>query len=184
MAYKKSSKLHFHGDTLYIAVTSNMQDVWDDLKIPLHQTKYAQRYRDAEKYIKNKSLGIKHVVGHSLGGSTSLELQKNHPDKNLKVTTYGSPTLSLGDDPNTNRFRNAFDPVSMLDRNANYGNQKFNLDFLKNHSYKNFRNVSGTDGGWLIDPRPVSKENYFAPVRSNDIEFEEMDDNEGWVWGK
>ena len=37
-AYAVDDKLYAHGDTLYIAGTSSLRDVWDDLNIPFHLT--------------------------------------------------------------------------------------------------------------------------------------------------
>ena len=47
-AYALPDKVFVNGDTLYVAGTSYLQDVWDDLKIPFSQTSKAQRYSDAE----------------------------------------------------------------------------------------------------------------------------------------
>ena len=130
-AYGRESKLYTHGDTLYIAGTSSLQDVWDDLKIPFNMTDQSMRYRKATSLLKVNS-NIQNVVGHSLGGSVALELQKNFPDRKFKSNTYGAPVLSItGAD---NRFRNVFDPVSFLDRGA--GNS-VNVG-LNPHTYSNF----------------------------------------------
>ncbi len=75
---------------------------------------------------------IMNVVGHSLGGSVALELQQNFPDRKFKSNTYGAPVASLtGAD---NRFRNYFDPVSILDRGAN---NKVRVG-LNPHDFSNF----------------------------------------------
>ena len=60
------------------------------------------------------------VVGHSLGGSVSLELQKNYPDRIKKSRTYGAPVMDLlgSESENVDRYRNWFDPVSICDRGA------------------------------------------------------------------
>ena len=60
------------------------------------------------------------MVGHSLGGSVSLELQKNYPDRKLKSRTYGAPVMDLlgSESENVDRYRNGFDPVSVFDRGA------------------------------------------------------------------
>ncbi len=130
-AYGRGSKLYTHGNTLYIAGTSSLQDVWDDLKIPFNQTDKSQRYRMAVAALKLNP-NITNVVGHSLGGSVALELQKNFPDRNFKSNTYGAPVLSAT--AADNRFRNYFDPVSILDRgeasSVNIG--------LNPHTYSNF----------------------------------------------
>ncbi len=130
-AYGRESKLYTHGDTLYIAGTSSLQDVWDDLKIPFSMTDQSMRYRKATSLLKVNS-NIQNVEGHSLGGSVALELQKNFPDRKFKSNTYGAPVLSInGAD---NRFRNYFDPVSILDRGAD---NTFHMGF-NTHSFVNF----------------------------------------------
>ncbi len=60
------------------------------------------------------------VVGHSLGGSVSLELQKNYPDIIKKSRTYGAPVMDLlgSESDDVDRYRNWFDPVSIFDRGA------------------------------------------------------------------
>ena len=130
-AYGRASKLYTHGNTLYIAGTSSLQDVWDDLKIPLNLTEQSERYKKAASLLKvNKD--IQNVVGHSLGGSVALELQKDYPERKFKSNTYGAPVASLtGAD---NRFRNYFDPVSILDRGAN---NKVRVG-LNPHDFSNF----------------------------------------------
>ena len=92
------------------------QDAWDDLKIPLGLTKYSQRYQEADKMLKDNPQ-ITDVVGHSLGGSVSLELAKNYPEKHLFTTTYGAPVFSDSMQYG-NRFRAFGDPVSMFDNGA------------------------------------------------------------------
>ena len=60
------------------------------------------------------------VVGHSLGGSVSLELQKNYPDRIKKGRTYGATVMDLlgSESENVDRYRKWFDPVSVFDRGA------------------------------------------------------------------
>ena len=148
IAYRQANGLYNYGDTLYIAGTKSLGDVYDDLKIPFHATKYSQRYRDAEKHVANPTLGITNVVGHSLGSSVSLELQKNYPD--LRSTTYATPTISTPSETQNTRYRNPADPISILDRGASHVSNRVSLNPFKSHSYDNFKNVSGGSGGWLI----------------------------------
>jgi hypothetical protein len=137
-AYGRESKLYTHGDTLYIAGTSSLQDVWDDLKIPFNQTDKSMRYRMAVAALKVNP-DIMNVVGHSLGGSVALELQQNFPDRKFKSNTYGAPVFSIsGAD---NRFRNFFDPVSILDRGAK---NSVNIG-LNPHTFANFETNKVTD---------------------------------------
>ena len=78
-AYNESKKIYVNPNnkTMYIAGTSSFQDVYDDLKIPLKLTKYSQRYQDVEKVLRNNNNSIDILVGHSLGSSVGLELNKN-----------------------------------------------------------------------------------------------------------
>ena len=46
------------------------------------------RYQEAEKAL-TANPNIKNVVGHNLGGSVALELQKNHPSLNSRA--FGAP---------------------------------------------------------------------------------------------
>jgi hypothetical protein len=92
-AYSLPNKLFINGDVLYVAGTSSLHDVWDDLKIPFHLTSQSQRYTDAEKILANNKQ-ISTLVGHSLGSAVSLELQANMKDRNFQSRTYSVPTIS------------------------------------------------------------------------------------------
>ena len=72
-------------------------------------------------------------MGHSLGGAVALELQKNYPEKQFKMNTYGAPVISINGADN-NRYRNYLDPISIFDRGAN---SNLNLG-LNPHTYNNF----------------------------------------------
>jgi len=87
----------------------------DNTKIKVYET---DRYKEAEKALKANP-NIKRVVGHSLGGAVALELQKNFPY--LKGDVYGTPYADpLGKAPEgpIQRFRQAADPISILDNSA------------------------------------------------------------------
>ena len=114
-----ADKLYVNGDTMYVAGTSNLQDVWDDFKIPFGKTAEAQRYKDADALL-GKNSQVSNLVGHSLGGAAVLELQKNHTEREFKTNTYGAPVVSwtTPDRVNNNRYRNFGDPISIFDRGA------------------------------------------------------------------
>ena len=114
--------------------TSSLQDVWDDLKIPLRLTRFSQRYQVAHDLLKNNPQ-VKKLVGHSLAGSVSLELQKQHPDKNYDVTTYGAPVLQMGGQK-YKRFRKAGDLISGLDDGAI--TYEGSVNPKEAHSYRNY----------------------------------------------
>ena len=114
------NKLFVNGDTMYVAGTSNLQDVWDDFKIPFGKTAQSQRYKDADAILAKNSQ-VSNLVGHSLGGAAVLELQKNHAaERTFNTNTYGAPVMSMKtpDNVNNHRYRNFGDPISILDRGA------------------------------------------------------------------
>jgi len=131
-AYKSPNKLFIDNNNLYIAGTSGLQDMWDDLKIPFHLTKHSQRYYDAEKLLKANPQ-VDNITGHSLGASVALELEKNNPNLHV-MGAYGTPTIS--NTPALNRFRKDYDPVSVLDRGAQSKPNSVFKGILQAHSYK------------------------------------------------
>ncbi len=106
------------GDTLYIAGSHTAKDWYDDVtKVPFWgDLKNSTRYQQAEKALRANP-NIRRVVGHSLGGSVALELQKKYPQ--LESRTYGAPVWSPpGTEGKSERYRNLGDPVSIFDRSA------------------------------------------------------------------
>ncbi len=102
------------GSTMYVAGSHTARDWYDDItKIPFWgDVKESERYQQADKMLKANPQ-IRTIVGHSLGGAVAHELQREHPG--LKSVTYGSPSISWGKEGGEGRFRNEYDPVSMLD---------------------------------------------------------------------
>ena len=131
-AYNNHNKIHVDNDTLYIAGTSNLRDVYDDItKIPIWGSiKDSQRYKEA-KNVLDLNPNIINLVSHSLGSSVALELEKDN--NKYKTTAYASPVLQIGTKIG-NRYRFPFDPVSYLDRGA-ITVDKFNIN---PHSYSNY----------------------------------------------
>jgi hypothetical protein len=84
-AYALTEQLYVHGDTMYVAGTSYLQDVWHDLKIHSKETAKAQRYMGADDLLE-KNPQVSNLVGHSLEGSSVLELQKNRGETTFKTT--------------------------------------------------------------------------------------------------
>ena len=95
-AYASSDNVYLNDNTMYVGGTKHAdtlistipnlnpienymkgyyQDMWDDLKIPFNMTKYSQRYQEADQMLKDNPQ-ITNIVGHSFGGSVSLELGK------------------------------------------------------------------------------------------------------------
>ena len=133
-AYKSNNKISIQDDTMYLAGTSNLQDVWDDLKIPLGLTKFSQRYQDADNLLKTNPQ-IKRLVGHSAGGASAIELQKRHPSHTFDITTYGAPLVQMGGQK-YKRFRKSGDLISGLDDGAI--TYKGSVNPKEAHSYLNY----------------------------------------------
>ena len=76
---------YVHGKTMFIAGSHTARDWFDDItKVPAWgDLRNSERYQKVQTQFENQGQ-IDTVVGHSLGGSVSLELQKNYPDRKLK----------------------------------------------------------------------------------------------------
>lgn len=119
-------KAYSHGDyffnnkTLYIAGSHTAKDWYDDFtKVPIWgDLRNSTRYQAAEKFIKNNPNKVESVVGHSLGSSVGLQLQKDYKIPNSRV--YSSPVFDPINIPNSKveRYRNILDPVAMFDNGA------------------------------------------------------------------
>ena len=137
-AYAADSATHVEGDTLYIAGTRNMRDWYDNFtKLPFGLTKHAHRYKQAEEVLKENPQ-VKNIVGHSLASSVSVELTKQHPEKNLELKAlYASPFIDFGSKTHDNRYRHSGDVISMFDR----GSKTVDIGLvnpLKAHSYDHY----------------------------------------------
>ena len=135
-AYSSNSKLYIEGDTAYIAGTDNWNDIFNDwVKIPFGLTKNSHRYKQADDVLKDNPQ-VKQLTGNSLGGVVSLELQKNHPDRDYSVTTYAAPVVQLNSQKHL-RFRHPGDVISSLDSGAvTLGKGSFNP--LSAHGYSGY----------------------------------------------
>ena len=130
--------------SMYIKGSSTATDWWDDVsKIPFGDTAKSERYGQAmQAYNKLNGNGkhVDRVVGHSLGGSVALELQKNlaKQGRNVDSRTFGAPVMDLRPFDRyynkAERFRHPTDPVSILDRGASWGDWK-----TYPHSYAGFQ---------------------------------------------
>ena len=138
LAYKnKFNYYYIKGDTMYIAGTDNMTDVYDDItKVPVwgYLTDSA-RYNHVKPLLE-KHLQIKKLVSHSLGGVVALRLQKEMPERDFEVTTYGAPVFGYWGGKNT-RYKHQFDPISMFDMGAKI-TPIASVNPLTLHSYKGY----------------------------------------------
>ncbi len=76
------------GDTLRVADTKSLRDVWDNVKILLGLASWSQRYVDADRTL-DASPHTWRVVGHSLGGAVALGLRATRPGLHLQSETCG-----------------------------------------------------------------------------------------------
>ena len=154
---------YVHGNTLYISGSHTAKDFYDDVtKVPFWgDLQNSTRFQEAEKFLKDNPQ-IERVVGHSLGSSASLELQKKYPY--LKSRTYSAPVFDpIPNTTKTERYRNIFDPVAMFDNNAN-NSIKWDLwnDLSLTHSFKNLgNNFTNTETRQLhVAPQAPDNESY------------------------
>ena len=121
--------------TEYVKGSVTPRDWFDDLTlIPFGNTAAAQRYKQADKtYNQLQASGqpVKRIVGHSLGGSVALEMQKNHHIPSSR--TFGAPVLDFNSRQNPERYRHPLDPFSVMDRGATWGKPTLNP-----HSYSGY----------------------------------------------
>ena len=129
------------GNAMYIAGSHAGKDWYDDAtKVPFYgDLRQSSRYIAAEKAL-SKNPQVTNVVGHSLGGSVALELQKGR--SSLKSRTYGAPVWDpMGVDKQggkVDRYRNFADPFSMFDGSAQNALDKNPFgDWGFTHSYAN-----------------------------------------------
>ena len=113
---------------MYIAGSHTAKDFYDDVtKIPVWgDLRNSSRYQAAHDALMQNPQ-VKTVIGHSLGSSVALELQKNY-NRITSSRTYVAlvSDLTCRDYGKVDRYRNWFDPISILDRSASR-NIKWNL---------------------------------------------------------
>ena len=159
LAYENPDGIYRNGSQLYIAGTKDPIDFWDDVKLPLYQTRNTKRYKDVDKFIKDgtievdgkKLTGITDIISHSLGSAVGQQINNDYGNI-FRSRSYGSPFVSnqKPEDTGTNlRLRQAGDPVSMFDRGSITLN-KGTLDPLQNHSHQDIGNVHNKEGNLPI----------------------------------
>jgi hypothetical protein len=137
--------------TMYVkgTVPTSAKDWWDDAtKIPvwgdIHDADRMQQAEAAYKDLISQGKPVDRVVGHSLGGSVALQLQK---DKDIPFSrTFGAPVFQLSPfERNAERYRHPLDPVSILDRSAT----NIRTIDLNTHAYGGFANNTSVLGKFL-----------------------------------
>jgi hypothetical protein len=127
LAYEAKNGLYQHHNKLFIAGTRDLQDAWDDLKIPFGKTMDGVRADNANAYYLANQSSIDTVIGHSLGGAIALNLKQKYGKKGdlagapygiIQSKTFGSPTIGSIFEGTNDRIRYLGDPISMLDFGA------------------------------------------------------------------
>ena len=164
LAYENPEGIYQNGSILYIAGTKSGRDVYDDLKLPLFQTRSTKRYKDVDKFIKDgtievggkKLTGITDIISHSLGSAVGQQINDDYGNI-FRSRSYGSPFVSSQrpEETGTNlRIRKAGDVVSMFD-NATINLNRSSLNPLDNHSYADIANVRNKAGN-----EPITREEF------------------------
>ena len=96
-----------------------VNDILADIGLPFEMTKYSQRYKDTSKALGEHN-EVKHLITHSLGSSVGAQIAKDHPERELTLTTYGAPFISRRSKITNDyfNFRIISDPASIADRGA------------------------------------------------------------------
>ena len=164
LAYENPEGIYQNGSILYIAGTKSGRDVYDDLKLPLFQTRSTKRYKDVDKFVKDGTIevggkqltGITDVISHSLGSAISAQINNDYGNT-FRTRSYGAPFISTQrpEETGTNlRIRKAGDVVSMFD-NATINLNRSSLNPLDNHSYADIANVRNKAGN-----EPITQEEF------------------------
>jgi hypothetical protein len=100
--------------TLYIAGTSRLQDIGDDIKLVLPGQGIGStfKYREVMQFLE-KHKNVKRIVGHSLGGAIAEAIGRQF---HLPYTLYNSPVASWEEGKGHHRVFG--DWVSLLDMGA------------------------------------------------------------------
>ena len=164
LAYENPEGIYQNGSILYIAGTKSGRDVYDDLKLPLFQTRSTKRYKDVDKFIKDATIevggkkltGITDIISHSLGSAVGQQINDDYGNI-FRSRSYGSPFVSNQrpeDTGNNLRIRKSGDIVSMFD-NATISLNRNSLNPLDNHSYADIANVHNKAGN-----EPITREDF------------------------
>jgi hypothetical protein len=144
-AYSAPNSVFVDGNKMYIAGTHTFRDVVDDLKIPFHDVQNTLRYKEATTIL-NENPQVDTVIGHSLGGSVALEINKQNNNK-FFTRTYGAPVVdfSFNRDPKNQRFRHPGDRISMFDTGAYNEESNAPENTINPHSSSGYPNYDSDD---------------------------------------
>ena len=157
-AYTNGKGYYLDNNKLYVAGTfgksniiSNINDILSDITIPFGLSSFSERYRDISDIL-DENHNISEAISHSLGSSASAKYLKENPDRNIRLTTYGAPFISMSNKNNDNytSIRNFGDIVSILDRGSITSNRG-GFNPLTNHQHSLYGDT-GKDVSRSIEP--------------------------------
>ena len=148
--------MYRNGSILYVSGTKSTQDVWDDLKLPLHKTRLTQRYKDASKHIEDeavvidgeKDYGTTDIIGHSLGSAVTAQINQDK-DNRFRTRSYGAPHWSnqeTKDFGSNLRVSGKGDIVTAFDNAPVTSDTGGGLDPLFRHSFEGMAEVKNKAG--------------------------------------
>ena len=158
LAYDRDNKTFVKGNKMFVGGTTSKSDwVENFTKLKTGGIRDMARYKEARRVLLENPQ-VDTLLGHSMGGSVVLELNKEFKDKSYKTRTYDAPVVSLvapifGFDRPTEqhkRFRMTGDLVSSLDNAAiNYSTDSFNP--VSNHDINRLHGIDESipEMGWF-----------------------------------
>ena len=146
-----NNKLYVAGTFGKNNIISTITDILSDITIPFGLSSYSQRYRDISDIL-DENHNVTEVISHSLGASASAKYLQNNPGRNIRLTTYGAPFISMSNnnDDNYTSIRNFGDIVSILDRGSITSNRG-GFNPLTNHQHSLYGDT-GKDVSRSIEP--------------------------------
>jgi hypothetical protein len=110
-AYKAPSRIWVNGNVMYVAGTSQVLDLIDDLALPTVGVAKTYRYAAVKREAERQATAgnpIKLIVGHSLGASVAHRIAA---ESNIRHIAVAEPA-GWWSDPNPSAVRQEGDPIS------------------------------------------------------------------------
>lgn len=126
--------MYVHNETLFIAGTSSLRDVVDDLLLPTAGVRHTARYKAVVRKMRQHP-GIERVVGHSLGAAVAKQIAE---DYGLRYELFANPGFNPFGGVNIHHHAMRGDPIAAFD-NAN----RVQLSAANPHSYNYAPTMAG-----------------------------------------
>ena len=94
IAYDRNNKVYVKGNKMYVGGTTSMRDWRQNFtNLETGRIREMDRYKEARRVLLENPQ-VDTLLGHSMGGSVVLELNKEFKDKSYKTRTYDAPVIS------------------------------------------------------------------------------------------